>query len=52
MWKPHCVAGCYRPNAAHPNEDVVEEVMAFLEARIVAAEAAGIARECLVIDPG
>lgn len=33
-------------------EDVVEEVSAFLSARIAAAEAAGIARERIVIDPG
>ena len=32
--------------------DVVAEVRAFLAARIASAEAAGIARECLVIDPG
>ncbi len=33
-------------------DDVVAEVMAFLEARVVAAEAAGISRARLVIDPG
>ena len=33
-------------------EDAVTEVMAFLAARVTAAEAAGIARERLVIDPG
>jgi len=33
-------------------DDVVVEVKAFLAARVAAAEAAGIARECLVIDPG
>lgn len=33
-------------------EDVVEELEAYLKARLVAAEAAGIARERLVIDPG
>ncbi len=32
--------------------DVVREVKAFLQARIVAAEQAGIARERIVIDPG
>lgn len=33
-------------------EDVIEEVGEFLRARIAAAEAAGIARERIVIDPG
>lgn len=33
-------------------EDVVREVGAFLQARVAACEAAGIARERLVIDPG
>ena len=33
-------------------DDVVAEVMAFLEARVAAAEAAGICRARLVIDPG
>ncbi len=33
-------------------EDVVGEVAAYLKARLAAAEAAGIARERLVIDPG
>lgn len=33
-------------------DDVVVEVKAFLAARVAAAEAAGIAHECLVIDPG
>ncbi|MDD5240116.1 MAG: dihydropteroate synthase [Sulfuricella sp.] len=33
-------------------EDVVAEVMAFLQARMAAAQAAGIARERLVVDPG
>lgn len=33
-------------------EDAVAEVMAFLAARIAAAEAAGIARERMVVDPG
>lgn len=33
-------------------EDVVAEVSAFLSARIASAEAAGIARERIVIDPG
>ena len=32
--------------------DVIAEVSAFLQERIVAAEAAGIARERLVVDPG
>ena len=32
--------------------DVVAEVCAFLEARVAAAEAAGIARERIVVDPG
>ncbi|MFZ5576366.1 MAG: dihydropteroate synthase [Pseudomonadota bacterium] len=32
--------------------DVVDEVAAFLTGRVAACEAAGIARECLVIDPG
>lgn len=33
-------------------EDVVADVMAFLQARMTAAEAAGIGRERLVVDPG
>lgn len=33
-------------------QDVVGEVKAFLAARIAACVAAGIARECLIIDPG
>jgi dihydropteroate synthase len=33
-------------------DDVVREVKAFLQERVAAAEAAGIARERLVIDPG
>lgn len=33
-------------------EDVAAEVMAFLRARLTAAEAAGIGRERLVVDPG
>jgi dihydropteroate synthase len=33
-------------------DDVVREVKAFLQERVVAAEAAGIARERLVVDPG
>jgi dihydropteroate synthase len=33
-------------------EDVVAEVMAFLEARVAACEAAGIARQRLLLDPG
>ena len=33
-------------------DDVVAEVMAFLQARVAAAEAAGISRARLVIDPG
>ncbi|MFA5825653.1 MAG: dihydropteroate synthase [Gallionellaceae bacterium] len=32
--------------------DVMDEVMAFLKARIAAAQAAGIARERIVVDPG
>ncbi|WP_273527620.1 dihydropteroate synthase [Pseudomonas sp.] len=33
-------------------DDVVEEVEAFLQARVAACEAAGIARDRLVVDPG
>lgn len=33
-------------------EDVVADVMVFLQARVTAAEAAGIGRERLVVDPG
>ncbi len=33
-------------------QDVVAEVLQFLRARIAAIEAAGIARECIVVDPG
>lgn len=33
-------------------EDVVREVAAFLAERCAAAEAAGVARECLAVDPG
>jgi dihydropteroate synthase len=38
--------------AAPDYDDVVAEVRAFLEARIRACLAAGIARECIAIDPG
>jgi dihydropteroate synthase len=38
--------------AAPRYDDVVGEVRSFLEDRIAAAEAAGIARESLIIDPG
>lgn len=38
--------------AAPQYDDVVQEVMAFLAGRVAAVEAAGIARERIVLDPG
>ena len=45
--------GTPRTMQAEPRyEDVVAEVRSFLEERIAAAEAGGVARESLIIDPG
>ena len=38
--------------AAPQYDDVVQDVMGFLASRVAAAEAAGIARERIVLDPG